>query len=79
MTKWEGEFVRIDDNESLEELELLVSNINTENKIIFRANHGSNAYNIAGTFPEDKQEMLEKISLLAKHPENARPQGLRGF
>ena len=79
MTKWEGEFVRIDDSESLEELELLVSNINTENKIIFRANHGSNAYNIAGTFPEDKQEMLEKISLLAKHPENARPQGLRGF
>ena len=79
MTKWEGEFVRIDDNESLEELELLVSNINTENKIIFRANHGSNAYNIAGTFPEDKQEMLEKISLLAKHPENARPKGLRGF
>ena len=79
MTKWEGEFVRIDDNESLEELELLVSNINTENRIIFRANHGSNAYNIAGTFPEDKQEMLEKISLLAKHPENARPKGLRGF
>ncbi|MDB3957123.1 radical SAM protein [Candidatus Nitrosopelagicus sp.] len=79
MTKWEGEFVRINDSESLEELELLVSNINTENKIIFRANHGSNAYNIAGTFPEDKQEMLAKISLLAKHPENARPQGLRSF
>ena len=79
MTKWEGEFVKIDDNESLEELELLVSNINAEDKIVFRANHGSNAYNIAGTFPEDKQEMLAKISLLAKHPENARPQGLRSF
>jgi radical SAM superfamily enzyme YgiQ (UPF0313 family) len=79
MTKWEGEFVKIDDNESLEELELLVSNINAENKIVFRANHGSNAYNIAGTFPEDKEKMLEKIGWLTKHPENARPEGLRSF
>ena len=79
ITKWGGEFVKIDDNESLEELELLVSNINTENQIVFRANHGSNAYNIAGTFPQDKDEMLEKIGWLNKHPENIRPEGLRGF
>ena len=79
ITKWEGEFVRVNDQEALEELELLVSNINAENQIVFRANHGSNAYNIAGTFPQDKQEMLEKIGWLTKHPENARPQGLRGF
>ena len=79
ITKWGGEFVKIDDNESLEELELLVSNINTEDEIVFRANHGSNAYNIAGTFPQDKDEMLEKIGWLNKHPENVRPEGLRGF
>ena len=79
ITKWGGEFVKIDDNESLEELELLVSNINAENQIVFRANHGSNAYNIAGTFPQDKDEMLEKIGWLNKHPENVRPEGLRGF
>jgi len=79
ITKWGGEFIKIDDNESLEELELLVSNINAENQIVFRANHGSNAYNIAGTFPQDKDEMLEKIGWLNKHPENVRPEGLRGF
>ena len=79
ITKWGGEFVKIDDNESLEELELLVSNINAENQIVFRANHGSNAYNIAGTFPQDKDEMHEKIGWLNKHPENVRPEGLRGF
>jgi len=79
ITKWGGEFVKIDDNESLEELELLISNINAENQIVFRANHGSNAYNIAGTFPQDKNEMLEKIGWLNNHPENVRPQGLRGF
>ena len=62
ITKWGGEFVRIDDNESLEELELLVSNINAENQIVFRANHGSNAYNIAGTFPQDKKEMLGNLA-----------------
>ena len=79
ITKWGGEFVKIDDNESLEELELLVSNINAENQIVFRANHGSNAYNIAGTFPQDKDDMLKKIDWLNKHPENVRPEGLRGF
>ena len=79
ITKWGGEFVRINDQEALEELELLVSNIDAKNKIIFRANHGSNAYNIAGTFPDDKKEMLEKVGWLAKHPENVRPEGLRGF
>ena len=26
-----------------------------------------------------KKEMLEKIGWLTKHPENARPEGLRGF
>ena len=50
-----------------------------QNQIVFRANHGSNAYNIAGTFPQDKDEMLEKIGWLNKHPENVRPEGLRGF
>ena len=79
ITKWGGEFVKIDDNESLEELELLVANINTENEIVFRANHGSNAYNVGGTFPQNKQEMLEKIAWMKKHPEVVRPQGLRGF
>ena len=79
ITKWKGEFVRVSDQESLEELELLVSNINAEDKIVFRANHGSNAYNIAGTFPEDKQAMLDKITWMKEHPEVVRPQGLRGF
>ena len=64
---------------NLEELELLVSNINAENQIVFRANHGSNAYNIAGTFPEDKQAMLDKITWMKEHPEVVRPQGLRSF
>ena len=79
LTKFEGEFERLTDSEAIDELELLISEINVDNEIVFRANHGSNAYNIGGTFPQDKQEMLEKITWMKKHPEVVRPQGLRGF
>ena len=48
-------------------------------KIVFRVNHGSNAYNVKGTFPQDKQEMLDKVEWMKQHPEIVRPQGLRGF
>ncbi|MEJ2260499.1 MAG: hypothetical protein P8X83_02415, partial [Nitrosopumilaceae archaeon] len=40
---------------------------------------GSNAYTIKGTFPQDKQKMLDQITWLKEHPEVVRPQGLRGF
>jgi hypothetical protein len=63
----------------LAELELLVSKIEPSTQVVFRANHGSNAYPIGGTFPQDKHAMLEKISHLKSHPELCRPVGFRGF
>lgn len=79
LTKYNGEFVPLSDSEALDELEDLVNQINVNNEIIFRANHGSNAYTIKGTFPQDKESMLEKISWMKSHPEVIRPKGLRGF
>jgi radical SAM superfamily enzyme YgiQ (UPF0313 family) len=79
LTKFEGEFERLTDSQAIDELELLISEISVDNEIVFRANHGSNAYNVGGTFPQNKQEMLEKIAWMKKHPEVVRPQGLRGF
>ncbi|MGI0004226.1 MAG: radical SAM protein [Candidatus Nitrosotenuis sp.] len=79
LTKFGEPFIPVNDSESLSELEDLVSQIDVKNDVIFRANHGSNAYTIKGTFPQDKQSMLEKIAWLKQHPETARPQGLRGF
>jgi len=79
MAKFGEPFVPVSDSEALDELEDLVSHIETKNEIIFRANHGSNAYTIKGTFPQDKKAMLEKISWMKQHPETVRPQGLRGF
>jgi len=79
MTKFKEPFTPIDDADALEELGNLVSKIETKSPIIFRANHGSNAYPIGGTFPEDKNIILERISYLKNHPELCRPQGFRGF
>jgi len=79
MTKFNEEFIRISDSEAIDELEELISEIDVDDKVVFRANHGSNAYNVAGTFPEDKQAMLDKITWMKEHPEVVRPQGLRGF
>lgn len=79
LDKFGEPFIRINDDEALEELYDLINQIETKEEIIFRANHGSNAYTIKGTFPQDKKEMLEKIEWMKKHPEIMRPQGLRGF
>ena len=79
LTKFNEEFIRISDSEAIDELEESVSGIDVNDKVVFRANHGSNAYNVAGTFPEDKQAMLDKITWMKEHPEVVRPQGLRGF
>ena len=77
--KYNGEFIKINDDESLEELYGLIDQINTKEEIVFRVNHGSNAYTVKGTFPEDKQEMLDKVEWMKEHPEIVRPQGIRGF
>lgn len=79
LDKFGEEFIPVSDSEARDELEDLVSQINVKEEIIFRANHGSNAYTIKGTFPQDKQMMLEKITWMREHPEVIRPVGLRGF
>ena len=79
LTKFGETFYPISDDEALIELHDLVQQIDVKEKMVFRANHGSNAYNIAGTFPHEKDEMLKKISWLKEHPENVRPEGFRAF
>lgn len=79
LTKFDEPFIPVSDSEALDELEDLISQIDVKKDVIFRANHGSNAYTIKGTFPHDKQAMLEKISWMKQHPEVIRPAGLRGF
>jgi hypothetical protein len=79
LTKFNEPFLAIDDSDALDELESLVSKMEPVTPVIFRANHGSNAYPIGGTFPQERQQMLEKITYLREHPELCRPVGFRGF
>lgn len=79
LDKFAEPFIPVSDSEARDELEDLVSQIDVKDQVIFRANHGSNAYTIKGTFPQDKQMMLDKITWLRQHPEVIRPVGLRGF
>ena len=79
LTKFEEPFIPISDPEALDELEDLIDQIDVKEEIVFRVNHGSNAYTIKGTFPQDKQAMLKKIAWMRRHPEVVRPKGLRGF
>ena len=79
LTKFKEPFVPIDDADALVELENLVRKMDPKSQVVFRANHGSNAYPIGGTFPGDKEKILEKIAYLKEHPELCRPIGFRGF
>lgn len=79
LTKFGEPFIPVSGEETLAELEDLIRQIDVKDEVIFRANHGSNAYTIKGTFPQDKEAMLEKVAWLKNHPEVARPKGLRGF
>jgi len=79
LTKFGEEFHPINDDEALAELHDLIQQIDVKEKMVFRANHGSNAYNIGGIFPDEKDEILKKIVWLKEHPENVRPEGFRAF
>jgi len=79
LTKFDEPFIPVTDDQALDELEDLISQIDAKREVIFRANHGSNAYNIKGVFPRDKSSMLEQIAWMRQHPEVIRPKGIRGF
>jgi len=65
--------------EILHEIEILISNIDVKEQVIFRANHASNVYSIGGTLRQDKVKILDKINYLKEHPEILKPKVLRRF
>jgi len=79
MTKFQEPFVFLNDIQILDELERLVTNINSPRPIIFRANHASNVYAVKGTLPGEKGKILELITELKNHPEMLKPKILRRF
>ncbi len=79
MRKFGEPFITLSDYEVLDELERLVSQINPQQPIIFRANHASNVYSLGGTLPNDRKELLSLIEGLKERPELLKPKILRRF
>jgi len=79
MTKFKEPFVPVDDVDALDELEILVSKIDSKKPIVFRSNHASNAYVIGGILPAEKERLLHEISALKTNPEFCRPKEVRRF
>jgi hypothetical protein len=79
MSKFVEPFIPLTDNEILDELERLVSQINPQRPVIFRANHASNVYSLGGTLPDDRMRLLSLIQGIKGSPELLRPKILRRF
>src|SRR5919198_3118477 len=77
INKFGEPFVPLDDMGVLDELETLIQNIEPNRTVIFRANHASNVYSIAGGIPQDRKKMLALIKSLKLQPHMLKPRFLR--
>lgn len=79
LSKFAEPFIPLTDYQILDELERLVSTMNPQRSIIFRANHASNVYSLGGKLPDDRKRLLSVIERLKAHPELLKPKILRRF
>lgn len=56
-----GSFAPLENFEILNEIKKIIQNIDTESNIIFRSNHASNYLSLEGTFPKDKNKIIDEI------------------
>lgn len=63
----QGEFTPLSPYELLQELKQIVENIEVTAPCIFRSNHVSNFLPLAGTLPQDKQQLLADIDEVLEH------------
>lgn len=73
-----GSFQLLSSQEVLDELFLMMSGIEVED-CMFRSNHASNYFALAGDLPTDKGRLLEEIKMAMKDEEILRAEGLRGL
>lgn len=60
--RFDGNFEMLNDLEMLEEQKKFLEELNPKNKVIFRSNHVSNSYSLAGTLNKDKQKLIDEVS-----------------
>lgn len=74
------EFTELDDMEILLEQKSFLEHLEPKNRIIFRSDHASNAYHLAGNLPKDKKRLLEELNnVLSLGETTFIPKALRGF
>lgn len=59
--KFDSEFEFLSELEMLEEQRTFLHYLNPNNKVIFRSNHVSNFYALAGTLNKDKQRLIDEL------------------
>lgn len=73
-------FKMLDDYQVLDEQKRFLELLNPINKVIFRSNHASNAFHLAGTLPKDTMRLLQELELALAIGERALvPNRFRGF
>ena len=72
-------FVWQDDEGVLGELERLLSWLDPVSPVVFRSNHASNCLPLAGTLPNDRDQLLALIALARHGASMMRPAFLRGL
>lgn len=77
--KFKGEFIPQDDIGMLHEQINLIKQINSDKPIIFRSNHASNAFALAGNLPRDKERLVTELEIACKNETMIKPTWLRGF
>ncbi|RXJ60734.1 radical SAM protein [Candidatus Marinarcus aquaticus] len=77
--KFEQGFTWLDDKEMLEEQLHFLEALQPTNKIIFRSNHASNAFALAGTLPKNTNRLIDEVKYAIKDESLLTPSWLRGF
>ncbi len=72
------EFSLLSPRQSLEELRLLIEKLEVSD-CVFRSNHASNYYPVAGTLPDDKPSMLAALDRALADPRLLKEENFRGF
>lgn len=78
--RFEGTYVPLTVQDTLEEMRLFLSHMELE-KTIFRSDHASNYLTLKGILNRDKKKFLEKLDLALRSPSRAglKPEWLRGL
>ena len=76
--EFKGEFIEMNTNELLEELQLFIEHLEL-NETVFRSDHASNYLVLKGRLGVDKQQFLDQINTALTTKANLRPEWMRGL